>query len=83
MFNIIQGIYLTAKSKVREPTPPTDSFDCALGVRQGESLSPFLFSMYVNDLEDFLRNNGSTSIDIGFMKNFVCIIICGWWRFAC
>ena len=29
--------------------------------------------MYVNDLEDFLRNNGSTGIDIGFMKLFVLL----------
>ena len=70
MFNI-QSIYSTVKSKVRGPKSITDSFECKLGVRQGESLSPFLFSMYVNDLEDFLRNNGSTGIDIGFMKLFV------------
>ena len=30
----------------------THEFDCMLGVRQGESLSPFLFAMYLNDLED-------------------------------
>ena len=29
--------------------------------------------MYVNDLEDFLRNNGSTGIDIGFVKLFVLL----------
>ena len=73
MFNIIQSIYSTAKSKVRGPKSNTDSFECTLGVRQGESLSPFLFSMYVNDSEDFLRNNGSTGIDIGFMKLFVLL----------
>ena len=51
----------------------TNSFECILGVRQGESFSPFLFSMYVNDLEDFLWNNGSTGIDIGFIKLFVLL----------
>ena len=49
MFNIIQSIYSTVKSKVRGPKSITDSFECTLGVLQGESLSPFLFSMYVND----------------------------------
>ena len=58
---------------MRGPKSITDSFECTLGVRQGENLSPFLFSMYVNDLEDFLRNNGSTGIDIGFMKLFVLL----------
>ena len=73
MFNIIQSIYSTVKSKVRGPKSITDSFECTLGIRQDESLSPLLFSMYVNDLEDFLRNNGSTGIDIGFMKLFVLL----------
>ena len=50
MFNIIQSIYPTIKSI-------TDSFDCTLGARQGDNLPPFLFSMYVNDLEVFLINN--------------------------
>ena len=27
---------------------------CLLGVRQGESLSPFFFSIYINDLEEYL-----------------------------
>ena len=60
MLNIIRSIYSTVKSKVRGPKSITDSFECTLGVRQGKSFSPFLFSMYVNDLEDFLGNNGST-----------------------
>ena len=72
MFNIIQSIYSTVKSKVRGTKSITDFFECTLGVLQGESLSPFLFSMYVNDL-DFLRNNGSTGIDRGFMKLFVLL----------
>ena len=75
MFNIIQSIYSTVKSKVGGPKSITDSFECILGVPQGESLSPLLFSMYVNDLQDFLRNNGSTGINM--LYEVVCIIICG------
>ena len=59
---------------MRGPKYITDPFKCTLGVRQGDSLSPFLFSLYVNNLEYFLRNiNGSTSIDIDFMKLFVLL----------
>ena len=31
-----------------------EPFECKLGVRQGECLSPFLFAMYINDLESHL-----------------------------
>ena len=67
MFNSIRSIYSTVKSKVRGPKSNTDSFDCTLGARQGKRLSSYLFSKYLNELEYFLRNNGSTGIDIGFM----------------
>ena len=33
-------------------------FSCLTGVRQGENLSPLLFSMYVNDLNSFLMSKG-------------------------
>ena len=42
-------------------------FNCELGVRQGECLSPFLFAMYLNDLEDEFYLKGSTGIDIGML----------------
>ena len=35
----------------------SSSFPCQLGVRQGENLSPFLFSVFLNDLESFLTMN--------------------------
>ena len=33
------------------------------GVRQGENVSPLLFSMYINDLEEYLLANGNNFID--------------------
>ena len=35
---------------------PSEFLNCNIGVRQRENLSPFLFSLYINYLEEFLLN---------------------------
>ena len=40
-------------------------FNCNIGVRQGENLSPLLFSLYTNDLEEFLGSKSVGGITIG------------------
>ena len=47
MFCIIKNMYDQVKSSVQNNIELSDCFDCYRGVRQGEILSPFLFSMYV------------------------------------
>jgi hypothetical protein len=37
-------------------------FDCANGVRQQENLSPFLFSLFLNDIDTFLENENITGL---------------------
>ena len=56
-FRVIQNLYNHIKSKVITSDGSTEFFDCMKGVRQGENLSPFLFSIFLNDLYDFLQNN--------------------------
>ena len=68
MLDIIKSMYETVKSKVRSNNTLSEAFSCNIGVRQGECLSPFLFAMYVNDLEQELDNNGVSGIDIGMIK---------------
>ena len=58
ILNIITSMYESVKTKVLINGEKSDSFDCNLGVRQGECLSPFLFAVYVNDLETKLENTG-------------------------
>lgn len=33
-----------------------------MGVRQGENLSPLLFALYLNDLQNYLSINGLTDL---------------------
>ena len=52
ILNVIRGMYSSVKSRVKYQNELSSEFECYLGVRQGECLSPFLFSMYINDIED-------------------------------
>ena len=51
----------------------SEEFSCYVGVRQGDCLSPFLFSMYFNDLECELQENGINGIDIGMLKLYLLL----------
>ena len=44
-----------------------------IGVRQGECLSPFLSSMYTNDLEKEMIQKGAEGIDIGMLKLYLIL----------
>ena len=46
MLNVVISIYEQVKSKVKYNNSLSETFDCYLGVRQGECLSPFfLYTM--------------------------------------
>ena len=64
LLNVIVNMYNTIKSCVSLDGKLSDYFVSYNGVRQGENLSPFLFSLFVNDLEDFLFQHGCNPIEI-------------------
>ena len=51
IFILVHNIYKTAKSCVTSDGQISDTFPCLVGVRQGENLSPLLFSIYLGDLQ--------------------------------
>lgn len=55
MYDTIVNMYSNIKSRIFDGSVFSEYFPCNVGVRQGESLSPLLFSLYINDLEHFLK----------------------------
>ena len=51
LLNVIYNMYCKAKSCVKNENSISDYFNCKVGVRQGENLSPMLFAIFLNDFE--------------------------------
>ena len=73
MLDIRRSIYSIVKSQVKHNNITSDVFFSNIGVRQGECLSPFPFSVYLNDLEETIILNGAKGIDIGMLKLFLLL----------
>ena len=60
-------------SKVKINNTLSESFSCMTGVRQGVCLSPFLFAMYLNDIEQEFITKDADGVDTGFFKLFLLL----------
>ena len=63
-FTFIKNMYDGVKSMVSINGHSSEFFNCNVGVRQGENLSPLLFSLYINDLEEFLLSKNVQGLNI-------------------
>ena len=70
-FKIIYNLYQNIKSCIKYSGKQSSFFLSHRGVRQGENLSPVLFCLFLNDLEDYLRNNNYTGITLDLPENDV------------
>ena len=57
-------MYENVKSCVKSCTSYSDYFSYAVGLRQGEVMSPILFSLFVEDLELFLQDSTLSGLNI-------------------
>ena len=71
IFLIVRDMYQKVKSCVKSLSSFSDYFSYAVGLRQGEVMSPLLFSIFVEDLELFLQNN----IDSGLQLDDIVLIL--------
>ena len=65
-YNVILYLYKDIKFKISTNEGNTDHFECMIGVRQGENLFPFLFSIFLNDLDIFLTSKSVEGVTCDF-----------------
>ena len=57
-YKAISSLYSNPRSRVILNEYETDYFDCPIGVKQGDCLSPTLFAIFINDLAEIIKNSG-------------------------
>lgn len=70
VYNVLQSMYESVKScvQVNCSGDATEYFDCLEGVRQGCQLSPFLFNLFLNDLDNELRKTRGSAVNVGLLN---------------
>ena len=64
MFNAIKSMYEIVRTKVRVRGDYTDSFLCPRGLKQGETCSPVIFSLFINELTKDILENGKHGLQL-------------------
>ncbi|MEW8546068.1 MAG: reverse transcriptase family protein [Candidatus Thiodiazotropha sp.] len=64
IFRVIFNLYQNIKSCIIYSGKQSGFFQSYCGVRQGENLSPILFSLFLNDLEDYLTARRCLGINL-------------------
>jgi len=71
---VIRNMYNSIKTCINLKGNIPAFYSPKCGILQGESLSPMLFSFYLNDLQDYLTRAGNTGIDISCFQKLCNII---------
>ncbi|MEW8547527.1 MAG: reverse transcriptase family protein, partial [Candidatus Thiodiazotropha sp.] len=64
MLRMMRSMYDTVKCCVRHCSAYSDFFEVGVGLKQGETMSPILFSLFVEDLELYLQSKPDSGITI-------------------
>ena len=55
-------MYHDVKARIKHNGSFSATFSCEIGLKQGENLSPYLFSVFLNDLDEFFRSKIDLSL---------------------
>ena len=73
VFQIIRSIYSDVKSCVKNFGSISEFFDSNVALLQGEVISPFLFSLFINDLEIYLHENLNANISLDQLSLYLLL----------
>ncbi len=79
MLRIVRSMYFTVKSCVRHCGTYSDFFEYAIGLRQGEVLSPLMFSVFLEDLELFLHDRIGSGLEIEDLTLILLLLLMTWY----
>lgn len=71
LLNVISSIYDNVRSRVKLNGKLSAMFDLHVGLLQGESLSPMLYSLFVNDMESEFINSDCQSYPLQLLNLFM------------
>ena len=71
--NVMKSMYSSIRSCVKiNQNALTELFSCNKGIRQGDGLSPILFSLFMNDLPQYFKESKSPGVMLGNKLPNVC-----------
>ena len=73
VFNLIRSLYDQIKLRVKCLNSLSDLYSCDLGLLQGEILSPFLFSVFLDDVEMHLGKNIQDGITLDQLQLYLLL----------
>ena len=68
LYGLIRSMYSNARSCVKLPDGVTQTFKLERGIKQGDTLSPYLFNLYLNDINDIFTGNDCCPPKLGDHK---------------
>ena len=73
LFDIIRSMYEHIKLRVKYIGSLSDLFSCDVGLLQGEIISPFLFALFLNDIELNLQENLNDGVCIEQLQLYLLL----------
>ena len=73
LFDLIRSMYDNIKRRVKCMGSLSDLFSCDVGLLQGEIISSFLFSLFINDIELNLQDNLNDGISIDQLQLYLLL----------